>query len=392
MALINCPECGKEVSDRAQKCIHCGYPLSQNTDTPPVSAPATSAVNEIQNKSVGVIKKIGVKKIIIIAVAITVVISAIIGIVAALALADDVQSIKADEIELGKTYTVKNIGEIEILRVSTTKHLLNDDGADKNHIVFECYFKNTTNELYPISKLATISAKSKETGAVYSTCEVGKPGNSVVSNLDAEPNLKTKVWFAVEIPEDESDVVVTLDFNEEYKLNFKYTVGDLIRNHTEINEGDTMEVEGTASVDITEIVYSEGLWAPKAYSGRTHNGISVDDPDKSAYLIIDTMYTNLKHINQAPDDIVSVEVIYENKYYYLSKLFCSFYNRDKYINTYVSDSNYIPNVEERACIVIEVPMDMIDKEVEINIFIGDKEFTYVGTPEYDNKYGMDYYY
>ena len=29
MALINCPECGKEVSDRASACIHCGFPLSE---------------------------------------------------------------------------------------------------------------------------------------------------------------------------------------------------------------------------------------------------------------------------------------------------------------------------------------------------------------------------
>ena len=28
MALIKCPECGKEVSDKAPACIHCGYPLS----------------------------------------------------------------------------------------------------------------------------------------------------------------------------------------------------------------------------------------------------------------------------------------------------------------------------------------------------------------------------
>lgn len=27
MALIKCPECGKEVSDKAEKCINCGYPL-----------------------------------------------------------------------------------------------------------------------------------------------------------------------------------------------------------------------------------------------------------------------------------------------------------------------------------------------------------------------------
>lgn len=27
MALIICPECGKEISDKCETCIHCGYPL-----------------------------------------------------------------------------------------------------------------------------------------------------------------------------------------------------------------------------------------------------------------------------------------------------------------------------------------------------------------------------
>lgn len=30
MALINCPECGKEVSDTVKKCVHCGYKLARN--------------------------------------------------------------------------------------------------------------------------------------------------------------------------------------------------------------------------------------------------------------------------------------------------------------------------------------------------------------------------
>lgn len=29
MALIKCPECGKEISDKAKVCIHCGYPISE---------------------------------------------------------------------------------------------------------------------------------------------------------------------------------------------------------------------------------------------------------------------------------------------------------------------------------------------------------------------------
>ena len=28
MALIKCPECGKEISDKSSACIHCGYPLA----------------------------------------------------------------------------------------------------------------------------------------------------------------------------------------------------------------------------------------------------------------------------------------------------------------------------------------------------------------------------
>lgn len=30
MALIKCPECGKEISDKASACIHCGYPIANN--------------------------------------------------------------------------------------------------------------------------------------------------------------------------------------------------------------------------------------------------------------------------------------------------------------------------------------------------------------------------
>lgn len=31
MALIKCPECGKEVSDKSISCINCGFPLNTNT-------------------------------------------------------------------------------------------------------------------------------------------------------------------------------------------------------------------------------------------------------------------------------------------------------------------------------------------------------------------------
>ena len=33
MALIKCPECGKQISDKAPACIHCGYPLNESSTT-----------------------------------------------------------------------------------------------------------------------------------------------------------------------------------------------------------------------------------------------------------------------------------------------------------------------------------------------------------------------
>ena len=32
MALIKCPECGRDISDKANACVHCGYPLSKVAD------------------------------------------------------------------------------------------------------------------------------------------------------------------------------------------------------------------------------------------------------------------------------------------------------------------------------------------------------------------------
>ena len=34
MALIKCPECGKEISDKAANCIHCGCPLHEGIESP----------------------------------------------------------------------------------------------------------------------------------------------------------------------------------------------------------------------------------------------------------------------------------------------------------------------------------------------------------------------
>lgn len=37
--LIKCPECGKEISDKSPKCIHCGYPLDSKPVTELIDQP-----------------------------------------------------------------------------------------------------------------------------------------------------------------------------------------------------------------------------------------------------------------------------------------------------------------------------------------------------------------
>ena len=32
MAMIKCPECGRDISDKAKDCIHCGFPVKQAAD------------------------------------------------------------------------------------------------------------------------------------------------------------------------------------------------------------------------------------------------------------------------------------------------------------------------------------------------------------------------
>lgn len=49
MALIKCPECGKDVSDQAVTCIHCGYPLQKKAEPKFVST-ITQPSHTISNK------------------------------------------------------------------------------------------------------------------------------------------------------------------------------------------------------------------------------------------------------------------------------------------------------------------------------------------------------
>lgn len=51
MALINCPECGKEISDAAKNCINCGFVLKEEADAVPQQSVVRVEVNSESKSS-----------------------------------------------------------------------------------------------------------------------------------------------------------------------------------------------------------------------------------------------------------------------------------------------------------------------------------------------------
>ena len=61
MALINCPECNREISDKAVTCPHCGYPLNIGNESSSISQTANSYAvifYKINGNKTEIIKKI----------------------------------------------------------------------------------------------------------------------------------------------------------------------------------------------------------------------------------------------------------------------------------------------------------------------------------------------
>ena len=55
MALIKCPECGKEISDKAPACIHCGCPLSTKKECVKIKMPLYPSTAFIKNKKYAIL-------------------------------------------------------------------------------------------------------------------------------------------------------------------------------------------------------------------------------------------------------------------------------------------------------------------------------------------------
>ena len=52
MALINCPECGIEISDKALNCLKCGYPISNAVSNQFIKKTSQSSISpQVSSKS-----------------------------------------------------------------------------------------------------------------------------------------------------------------------------------------------------------------------------------------------------------------------------------------------------------------------------------------------------
>lgn len=69
MALIKCPECGKEISDRAASCIHCGCPIQPQQTAYRAETPPTPE-KVIQNDQVRISQKQTIAVIVLVAISV----------------------------------------------------------------------------------------------------------------------------------------------------------------------------------------------------------------------------------------------------------------------------------------------------------------------------------
>lgn len=69
MALIKCPECGKEISDKAPACIHCGCPMNQEPEQNTESSNTQDQETAVANRPMWKVKRNGIVPVVIVLMA-----------------------------------------------------------------------------------------------------------------------------------------------------------------------------------------------------------------------------------------------------------------------------------------------------------------------------------
>ena len=115
MALITCPECNKQISDRAAACPHCGYPLpAPNVDVPASDHPAADIVTQNVD-SIVVSTKPRKKRVLLIAIICAFALACIGGVIVFSILKHQQEIAKQEELERAqeeaRTEYIENLNE-----------------------------------------------------------------------------------------------------------------------------------------------------------------------------------------------------------------------------------------------------------------------------------------
>lgn len=209
MALINCPECGKEISDKAPTCPNCGFPLAGSSSAvdavsaedvaSPVSAP-TSDVDQNKSSDTATMQDRmdhlekaakGKNGIIIAVIAIAVLVIAAILISNAI---KDSRAQKAAE-EAAAAEAAARLEYIDNLKTLRSDML--STGADAENVaglIHDVWYNTIFKEVDPATNKYTIKSKSfiTDTGR-YSDSDFNDDFNTSLSALMFDPDIISKL-------------------------------------------------------------------------------------------------------------------------------------------------------------------------------------------------------
>lgn len=198
MALIKCPECGKEISDKAESCPHCGYPITGN-----VEAENTNILSEenhvVEEKKTGNRKLIKGGIIVIIAISIAIILS----VIAYLVLTADARNYDS----------AMKLFENENYQEALYKFIEIGDYKDSEEMIEKCEYELTVDGRFMRSLSKGLEARWEESNAqevqgnifedpdLYSKyCEieleyVGNYSNQTFNNTDLEADAKQYIEY-----------------------------------------------------------------------------------------------------------------------------------------------------------------------------------------------------
>lgn len=383
MAIIPCPECGKQISDKAYNCIHCGCPIAP---------PASDNQSEISAKNFFDFKK-AIKDMLNFAKTkkkILAVISIILVITAVLSTAlPSGSKLTARKITLDKTYQAGNVAEFTIKRVAPNKVLSTERSDNETFVDFFCKFTNISDTEYDDEDVITAYATGVKSKAKYTNSYIRIMGNGMYITHDIQPHITKTMHIAVAVPTDEDDIVFTIKIKDKV-FNFEYKMGDVYRNAEDFGIGSTCTSDDVAEIKINNIVYTSHASAlAKMHYTAGFRTVSPESSEE-VFLLVDMEYTNLKTSNSSGLEDLDFVATYENKYVYNSfKIYDVSSSETSLGLLYENTKSFIPRGSARFFVLIKVSKEIMENEAELDFFIGEKEFVYKGTPSYIDTYPKD---